>query len=60
MAANALLDRLGARHRKRSGNQQPSEAQQSGRRLGTRGLLEALYQEVAAAGGVDGAPAARG
>jgi ZIP family zinc transporter len=30
VAANALLDRHGARHRKRSGDQQPSEDQQSG------------------------------
>ena len=30
VAANALLDRHGARHRKRSGAQQPSEDQQSG------------------------------
>lgn len=30
VAANAVLDRRGARHRKRSGGQQPSEGQQSG------------------------------
>src|SRR5919112_1629492 len=30
VAANALLDRRGARHRKRSGDQQPSEDEQSG------------------------------
>src|SRR4051794_3064084 len=30
VAANALLDRRGARHRKRSGGQQPSEDEQSG------------------------------
>ncbi|RBY96907.1 ZIP family zinc transporter [Blastococcus sp. TF02-8] len=30
LGANALLDRRGARHRKRSGGQQPSEEQQSG------------------------------
>jgi ZIP family zinc transporter len=30
VAANALLDRRGARHRKRSGGQQPSEEEQSG------------------------------
>jgi zinc transporter, ZIP family len=30
VAANALLDRHGARHRKRSGDQQPSEDEQSG------------------------------
>jgi zinc transporter, ZIP family len=30
VAANALLDRHGARHRKRSGDQQPSEQEQSG------------------------------
>jgi ZIP family zinc transporter len=30
VAANALLDRRGARHRKRSGDQQPSEEEQSG------------------------------
>lgn len=30
VAANAALDRRGARHRKRSGGQQPSEEQQSG------------------------------
>lgn len=30
VAANAVLDRWGARHRKRSGGQQPSESEQSG------------------------------
>jgi zinc transporter, ZIP family len=48
VAANALLDRHGARHRKRSGDQQPSEDQQpgSGAAIAIGALLDGIPESV--------------
>jgi ZIP family zinc transporter len=48
VAANALLDRRGARHRKRSGGQQPSEDEQSGSRaaIAIGALLDGIPESV--------------
>jgi ZIP family zinc transporter len=49
VAANALLDRHGARHRKRSGEQQPSEDDQpgSGAAIAIGALLDGIPESVA-------------
>jgi len=48
VAANALLDRRGARHRKRSGEQQPSEGDQpgSGAAIAVGALLDGIPESV--------------
>ena len=48
LAANALLARLGARHRKRSGEQQPSEPEQagSGMAIAVGALLDGIPESV--------------
>src|SRR5689334_20808140 len=48
VAANALLDRRGARHRKRSGHQQPSEDEQtgSGAAIAIGALLDGIPESV--------------
>ena len=48
VAANALLDRRGARHRKRSGEQQPSEGDQpgSGAAIAIGALLDGIPESV--------------
>ncbi|WP_432506292.1 ZIP family metal transporter [Kineococcus arenarius] len=48
VAANAVLDRHGARHRKRSGGQQPSESQQggSGAAIAIGALLDGIPESV--------------
>jgi ZIP family zinc transporter len=48
VAANALLDRHGARHRKRSGEQQPSEDDQpgSGTAIAIGALLDGIPESV--------------
>jgi ZIP family zinc transporter len=48
VAANALLDRRGARHRKRSGDQQPSEDEQagSGAAIAVGALLDGIPESV--------------
>jgi len=48
VAANALLDRRGARHRKRSGEQQPSESDQpgSGAAIAVGALLDGIPESV--------------
>jgi zinc transporter, ZIP family len=48
VAANALLDRHGARHRKRSGEQQPSEDDQpgSGAAIAIGALLDGIPESV--------------
>ncbi|WP_337062032.1 ZIP family metal transporter [Kineococcus sp. G2] len=48
VAANAVLDRHGARHRKRSGDQQPSESQQggSGAAIAIGALLDGIPESV--------------
>jgi zinc transporter, ZIP family len=48
VAANALLARRGARHRKRSGDQQPSEAEQqgSGAAIAIGALLDGIPESV--------------
>ena len=48
VAANALLDRRGARHRKRSGTQQPSESGQpgSGAAIAIGALLDGIPESV--------------
>jgi zinc transporter, ZIP family len=48
VAANALLDRHGARHRKRSGEQQPSEGDQpgSGAAIAIGALLDGIPESV--------------
>jgi zinc transporter, ZIP family len=48
VAANALLDQRGARHRKRSGDQQPSEEDQpgSGAAIAVGALLDGVPESV--------------
>ena len=48
LAANALLARHGARHRKRSGDQQPSESEQSGSgaAIAVGALLDGIPESV--------------
>lgn len=48
VAANVVLDKRGARHRKRSGNQQPSEQQQggSGAAIAIGALLDGIPESI--------------
>lgn len=54
VAANATLDRRGARHRKRSGSQQPSEGEQSGSgaAIAVGALLDGIPESVVLGAGL--------
>src|SRR4051812_8073395 len=62
LAANAALARRGAQHRKRSGDQQPSEDEQagSGAAIAVGALLDGVPESVVLGGGLLGGGVGRG